>query len=78
MKTRIHVNQHVIRRNRAEGRADPPITVKQARRNRYAMEVRILGPATLVYRPEKPLSCGARLWLETDAPVELIGEATAP
>jgi hypothetical protein len=25
--------------------------------------------ARVVYRPERPLSCGARVWLETDAEV---------
>ena len=33
MITRIHVNQHVLRRNRKEGRRDPILTVKTSREN---------------------------------------------
>lgn len=35
----------------------------------YASEVAITGPATVVYRPDKPLSCGAKVWIETDSEV---------
>jgi hypothetical protein len=28
-----------------------------------------------VYSPDKPLSCGAHVWIETHAEVEVIGEA---
>lgn len=68
---RIHVNQAVIRRNLKTGASDPAITVKTSTANRYAREVEILGPARLVSAsPEtgrKPLSCGARIWIETTA-----------
>lgn len=77
-KTICHVNQLVIRRNLKLGTTDPPITVKQGRTNRYAQEVIIEGPSRLVYRPDKPLSCGARLWLETWGDVTLVGEQTVP
>jgi hypothetical protein len=69
MTTRIHVNQHVIRRNRKEGRRDPVLTVKQGRANTYAHSVSIQGPSCVVYRPDKPLSCGAQVWIETQASV---------
>jgi hypothetical protein len=69
MKTIIHVNKSVIRNNVRTGASDPPITVKAGGRNTYTRSVRIEGPSELVYRPDKPLSCGARLWLETTAPV---------
>jgi hypothetical protein len=29
--------------------------------------------ARVVYSPDKPLSCGARVWIETEADVEIIG-----
>lgn len=66
---RIHVNQHAIRRNRKLGTQDPPITIKTSRQNIKAVDVEIDGPSRLVYSPEKPLSCGARLWIETRAEV---------
>jgi hypothetical protein len=31
----------------------------------------ILGSSTLVYRPDKPLSCGAKVWIETTSKVIL-------
>ncbi len=73
MKTIIHVNQHVIKANAKNGEHEPPITVKTYKSNTYAHEVVINGPCKLVYRPDKPLSCGARLWIETDAEVILDG-----
>lgn len=69
MKKRIHVNQQVIKRNRATGSNEPPITVKAGRTNVRAHAVEIHGPSMLVYRPMRPLDCGAVLWIETDAPI---------
>jgi hypothetical protein len=69
MLKRIHVNQHTIRRNRKQGTADPPITVKTYRDNTTCHVVEILGPSRVVYSPDKPLSCGARVWIETHAEV---------
>lgn len=73
MKTRIHVNQRVIQRviqrNRKHGTKDPPITVKTYKSNVYVHQVVIHGPSKLVYAPDDPLSCGARLWIETEAKV---------
>jgi hypothetical protein len=69
MLRRIHVNQHAIRRNRKHGTADPPITVKTYKDNTKCFAVEILGPSRVVYSPDKPLSCGARVWIETDADV---------
>jgi hypothetical protein len=66
---RIHVNQHAIRRNHKLGTQDPPITIKTSRQNIKALDVQIDGPSRLVYSPDKPLSCGARLWIETRAEV---------
>lgn len=69
--TRIHVNQHVIKANQKSGDRNPVITVKCGKRNDYAMEVQILSdpPVTVVYKPDKPLPCGARVWIETTADV---------
>ena len=72
MKTRIHVNQHNIRRNRKEGTNDPVITAKTYKDNRYGHEVQINGPSRVVYSPDKPLSCGAVLWIETNEEVVVL------
>jgi hypothetical protein len=71
MKTIVHVNQHAIRQNLKNGTDDPVITVKTYKSNTYAREVAIHGPSKVVYSPDKPLSCGARVWIETEAPVEV-------
>ena len=39
--------------------------------NDYGHKVEILGPSKVVYSPDKPLSCGARVWIETEAEVKI-------
>lgn len=70
MKKRIHVNQHAIKANLKHGTNDPVITVKTYNSNNYAHRVEIRGKSEVVY-PGKTLSCGARVWVETDAKVLL-------
>lgn len=72
MKTIIHVNQHVIKSNRKNGSQDPVLTVKTYKENKYAHEVEINGPSKVVYSPDKPLSCGAHVWIETQGEVKII------
>jgi hypothetical protein len=72
VKTIVHVNQHAIRRNIKAEVKEPVLTVKTYKSNTYAYVVDIKGPSKLVYSPDKPLSCGARVWLETESEVEII------
>jgi len=76
MKSIIHVNNHVIKRNAKTGEREPTLTVKQGRKNTYAHSVEILGPSRVVYSPDKPLNCGAKVWIETTAEVVLNTDAT--
>jgi hypothetical protein len=69
MKTLVHVNQHVIKANSKSGARDPVLTVKTYKDNTYAHEVHINGPCKVVYSPDKPLSCGAKVWIETQSEV---------
>ena len=69
MKTIIHVNQHVVRSNSKSGQRLPCLTVKTYKSNTYANSVEIDGPSRVVYSPDKPLSCGAKVWIETEANV---------
>jgi len=71
MKTRIHVNQHKIRSNKKHNLNEPVITVKTSKSNDYGHEVEILGPSKVIYSPDKPLSCGARVWIETEGEVKI-------
>jgi hypothetical protein len=66
---RIHVNQHTIRRNKTTGERNNVITVQWRNKSYPVEKVDIHGPATAVYSPEKPLSCGAHVWVETTAEV---------
>jgi hypothetical protein len=70
VKTIIHVNQHIIKANLLHGTSEPPLTIKTYKSNENAQEVDLLDEngkvvATVIHRPHKPLSCGARVWIET-------------
>ena len=75
MKTYIHVNQNVIRSNKKYDANDPIITVKQGSKNTYGHEVIINGPSRVVYSKDNPLSCGSRVWIETENDVTILGAA---
>ena len=68
---RIHVNMHKVKENKKHGTNEPVITIKEGKSNTYCHEVSILGESKVVYRPEKPLSCGAKVWIETNAELEI-------
>ena len=68
---RIHVNQHVIKANAKYGENNPVFTIKQGGKNTYAYNVKVKGEMELVYSPHKPLSCGAKVWIETRGDIEL-------
>ena len=77
MKTLIHVNQHKIKANAKHGTSEPVLTVKTYKTNDYAHQVKILDRqgcemARIVYSPDKPLSCGAKCWIETSLEVEAV------
>lgn len=74
---RIHIHQGKIRSNNKHGRNEPVITVKTYKENtqtvvisnEYHHEVEILGSSKVIYSPDKPLPCGAKVWIETHAEV---------
>lgn len=72
--TIIHVNRHHIAANAKDGGNRPVYTVKMPDgRTRYARNVKISGPCVLTYDGSQ-LNCGARAWIETTAPIELVDE----
>tara|TARA_B100000780_G_C21107877_1_gene447496 strand:- start:252 stop:482 length:231 start_codon:yes stop_codon:yes gene_type:complete len=76
MKTILHVNQHHIKAN-AKGADLQVLTVKDYKQNRRCNRAIIKDKdgnpvAQLVYSPDKPLSCGAKVWIETELEVETI------
>lgn len=67
---RIHINKHVIRANLKNNQNNPAVTVQLSTGPLRTNNVEIKGPSHLV-TGDKPLSCGARIWLETTAEVVL-------
>ena len=65
MKKIIHINQHKIRSNKKNNTNEQVITVKTSKHNYYVDEVEVKGSCKVVYKPDKPLSCGAKVWIET-------------
>jgi hypothetical protein len=74
MMKRIHVNQHTIRANNTSDKKMTPLYVKTYNSNTLCYEVTVLGPSKIVYSPDKPLSCGAKVWIETEAEVMMVTE----
>lgn len=75
----VHVNQHVIKKNRklqalerepGDFIMEPVLTVKGDGQNRYGFTAEIWFRDELVgefvYRPHNPLSCGAHVWFQTE------------
>ncbi len=56
-------------RNNKTGERNNVISVKQGKVTQRAKRVVISGPATVVYSHDKPLSCGAKVWIETTSEV---------
>lgn len=67
---RIHVSQVNLRANRKDGGTRPLFTIQTSAGPVYASHVDIHGKSELVGSPNKPLKCGARVWIETLAEVE--------
>lgn len=79
MKKIIHINQHIIRSNSKNNTNDPVITCKTYKSNEYANSLDIkdknnITIAKVIYSPDKPLSCGAKVWIETESTVVLNNE----
>ena len=77
MKTIVHVNQHNIKYNSKYPEVlKPVLSAKTYKDNRYGRRVKILDKhggvvGTFIYSPNKPLSCGAKVWFETENQVEV-------
>jgi hypothetical protein len=74
MKQIIHVAQDAIRRNAKNGTNEPAIIIRDHRWSRRVHEIELQTPdgkviGKMIYSPHKPLSCGARLWIELDTEI---------
>lgn len=74
MKQITHINQHNIRANIKLPKEEqlPVITSKTYKDNTYLHNAEFVCKETgkvfarIVYRSDKPLSCGGRVWIETN------------
>jgi hypothetical protein len=70
VKKILHVAQDAIRKNAKHGTSDPAIIIRTSKGGMRAHEAALIVDGRevgrFVYRPHKPLSCGARLWLEVN------------
>ncbi len=83
MKQVTHINQHNIKKNIHLSKEDrlPVITSKTYKENTYFHNLEFVCKETgkvvgkIIYSPDKPLSCGARVYIETDTDVVEVREA---
>jgi hypothetical protein len=71
MRNYVHVNKHIIGSNKKRKEDKPPLTAKNYKSNKYGRQIDILDKdgniaASLIYTPNKPLSCGAVAYIVTD------------
>ena len=76
MKTIIHINRNIIQQNEKRNERKPVCRVEVGGKTWYGSAVDILGPSTMVYSPDKPRRCGAKLWIETDSEVFIHDKTT--
>ncbi len=70
--TRIHVRRDLIAKDNKTGSRSLAIGIETSgQKKRYAKSVVIFGPSIIKYQPDKPLKCGAKAWIETEALVAL-------
>lgn len=68
---RIHINKHKLASNIKNDESEPVITVKTSKDNIYGHRVVIKGESEVIYPIDKTLNCGARVWIETKAEIEI-------
>ena len=76
MKKLIHINRNVIQYNDKHKTNLPVCRVQEGQTISYGREVIIDGPSRMVYDPDNPLKCGAKLWIETESSIQIIDECS--
>jgi hypothetical protein len=78
---RIHVSQPNIKANHKDGGNRPVFSILESgKRVQHSHGFRVVsdtGEVLLegIYNENKPLSCGARVWLESNFNIELVNES---
>ena len=68
----VHVNRNSIQHNAKHGDTLPVWRVQVGNETIYCDGFTIDGRMQSVYRPDEPLKCGAKLWLETTDALRLL------
>lgn len=72
---KVHINSNTIKSNAKHGRNDPVVTVRKGSKVLdRGLRVTVHGPSRVVYEPDDPLSCGAKVWIETAASLSVLSE----
>ncbi len=80
----IHINRNVIQQNAKRDVPLPVIRVDDKtkfKETKYGWECVFFDKdgdiaGRMIYRPDEPLKCGAKLWIEWEGDYELLGETT--
>jgi hypothetical protein len=77
----LHVNRNVLQSNAKHGANEPPLRLQEGSRVSYAHEIDVVDEngrvvLSFIYRPEAPLPCGGKLWIETELECRLKVRAT--
>lgn len=62
----IVINRHIIRANKKNNTRKPPIRVSRTKYSKpvYYKELTLPVGCKVIYNPDKPLPCGATVWIE--------------
>ena len=75
MKQIVHVGRQTIASNHKHGTNEPPLILRDYRGSERAHDIELISATTgqvmgkFVYRPNNPLACGARVFLELNTDV---------
>ena len=74
---RIHVNRNTLASNKKHGRNEPVVGVEErGSKKMYGHRVDIVKDgeviASVIHNEDRPLKCGARCWIETQADVRVV------
>jgi len=75
-KTIIHINKNLKQSNDKHGKTLPVCRVELDGKTWYGSRVDILGPSSMIYSPDKPRTCGAKLLIETESEVFIHDKTT--
>ena len=67
---RIHVNKYIIASNAKTGANDPAITIQTSDGPLNCKVVAWSGMSIMKHDQENPLSCGAKVWIETKSALD--------